>query len=75
MVHIPNCAKLKWSCMTHFGIFAWEEIKLQKMKIKKEWKFIFEAQNSIMMNFLKNMVTTYQFDVLLNNFELKKCKR
>ncbi len=35
---------------------------------------IFEAQDSIMMIFLRNMVITYQFDVLLNNFKFKKMK-
>jgi hypothetical protein len=26
-VHMVNCEKLKWPCMTHFEIFGWKNIK------------------------------------------------
>jgi hypothetical protein len=41
------------------------DINFFKWQLKKK-------QDSIMMIFLKNMMTTYQFDVLLNNFKFQK---
>jgi hypothetical protein len=58
---MPNCDK--WSCMTHFKIFAWEEINFLKLVIKID----FWGKIPLWWIFLKDMVITYQFDVLLND--------
>jgi hypothetical protein len=67
---ITQCGKLKWTWITQLGILGFKEIKFLKMVIK----FDFLNKIPLWWCFLKNMMTTYQYDVSLNNFKFQKMK-